>query len=156
MPGHDNIETPIVEKKTAQILSISGNKAVVLKTQAKTRLNLVFSPITKHRPLNLRPVPCTILDGCCSPSSGFPSFAPCCGSFLRCKLMCLPICMSCLPSLAGNLSLSIGIHCCKSLSSCGRFCCHNLGGYYFYTQKPTSLLQFSKNKRSICRTPGIS
>jgi len=34
MPGHDNIETPIVEKKTAQILSISGNKANVMDVES--------------------------------------------------------------------------------------------------------------------------
>lgn len=30
MPGHDKIEVPIIEKKTAQILSISNNKANVM------------------------------------------------------------------------------------------------------------------------------
>ena len=27
MPGHDKVEAPIIEKKTAQVLSVSGNKA---------------------------------------------------------------------------------------------------------------------------------
>ena len=30
MPGHDKIEVPIVEKKNAQVLSISGNQASVM------------------------------------------------------------------------------------------------------------------------------
>ncbi|MEW5896166.1 MAG: translation initiation factor IF-5A [Nanoarchaeota archaeon] len=30
MPGHDKVEAPIIEKKTAQILSISGNTANVM------------------------------------------------------------------------------------------------------------------------------
>src|SRR3989338_8942412 len=33
MPGHDNVETPIVEKKTAQVLSIAGNKAMVMDAE---------------------------------------------------------------------------------------------------------------------------
>ncbi len=34
MPGHDRVEAPIVEKKNAQILSISGNKAQVMDTES--------------------------------------------------------------------------------------------------------------------------
>jgi len=30
LPGHDNVEVPIIEKKTAQILSITGDKANVM------------------------------------------------------------------------------------------------------------------------------
>ncbi|TKJ17096.1 translation initiation factor IF-5A [Candidatus Woesearchaeota archaeon B3_Woes] len=30
MPGHDNIDTPIIEKMTAQVLSVNGNKANVM------------------------------------------------------------------------------------------------------------------------------
>lgn len=30
MPGHDNVEVPIIEKKTAQVLSIAGDKANVM------------------------------------------------------------------------------------------------------------------------------
>lgn len=33
LPGHDKIEAPIIEKKSAQILSISGNKANVMNTE---------------------------------------------------------------------------------------------------------------------------
>ena len=30
MPGHDNIDTPIIDKKTAQVLSITGDMANVM------------------------------------------------------------------------------------------------------------------------------
>ena len=30
MPGHDKVETPIIEKKSAQVLSVSGNTANVM------------------------------------------------------------------------------------------------------------------------------
>jgi len=33
MPGHDNIEVPIIEKKNAQVLSITGNKANVMDSE---------------------------------------------------------------------------------------------------------------------------
>jgi len=33
MPGHDNVEVPIVEKKTAQVLSIQGDKANVMDSE---------------------------------------------------------------------------------------------------------------------------
>lgn len=33
MPGHDNIEVPIVDKRNAQVLSISGNKANVMDSE---------------------------------------------------------------------------------------------------------------------------
>jgi len=32
MPGHDKVEAPIIEKKSAQVLSVSGNKANVMDT----------------------------------------------------------------------------------------------------------------------------
>jgi translation initiation factor 5A len=33
MPGHDKVEVPIIEKKTAQVLSISGNMASVMDSE---------------------------------------------------------------------------------------------------------------------------
>jgi translation initiation factor 5A len=33
LPGHDKVESPIVEKKSAQVLSITGNKASVMDTE---------------------------------------------------------------------------------------------------------------------------
>ena len=32
-PGHDHVDTPIVEKKTAQVLSVSGNSANVMDNE---------------------------------------------------------------------------------------------------------------------------
>ncbi len=34
MPGHDRVEAPIVEKKSAQVLSIVGDKANVMDTES--------------------------------------------------------------------------------------------------------------------------
>lgn len=33
MPGHDNVEVPIIEKKNAQVLSIQGNNANVMDSE---------------------------------------------------------------------------------------------------------------------------
>ncbi|MBD3310863.1 translation initiation factor IF-5A [Candidatus Woesearchaeota archaeon] len=33
MPGHDNIEVPIIDKRTANVLSISGNTANVMDSE---------------------------------------------------------------------------------------------------------------------------
>jgi len=33
MPGHDNIDVPIIEKKNAQVLSIKGSKANVMDSE---------------------------------------------------------------------------------------------------------------------------
>ena len=33
MPGHDNVEVPIVEKKSAQVLSIAGDSANVMDSE---------------------------------------------------------------------------------------------------------------------------
>jgi len=40
MPGHDNVEVPIVEKKTAQVLSINGNKANVMDSESYETFDL--------------------------------------------------------------------------------------------------------------------
>jgi len=34
MPGHDKIEAPIIEKKSAQVLSVSGKKASVMDMES--------------------------------------------------------------------------------------------------------------------------
>src|SRR3989338_10626562 len=34
MPGHDRVEATIIEKKSAQILSVTGNKASVMDTES--------------------------------------------------------------------------------------------------------------------------
>jgi len=33
LPGHDNVDVPIIEKRNAQVLSISGNKANVMDSE---------------------------------------------------------------------------------------------------------------------------
>ena len=40
MPGHDNIDAPIVEKKTAQVLSIHGNTANVMDSETYETFDL--------------------------------------------------------------------------------------------------------------------
>ena len=40
MPGHDNIEVPIVEKKTAQVLSIQGDTANVMESETYETFDL--------------------------------------------------------------------------------------------------------------------
>ena len=39
-PGHDNVNTPIVEKKNAQVLSISGNTANVMDNESYETFDL--------------------------------------------------------------------------------------------------------------------
>ena len=39
-PGHDNVDTPIVEKKTAQVLSVSGNTANVMDNESYETFDL--------------------------------------------------------------------------------------------------------------------
>lgn len=34
MPGHDKVEAPIIEKKSAQVLSVSGNSANVMDSES--------------------------------------------------------------------------------------------------------------------------
>lgn len=40
MPGHDQVEVPIIEKKTAQVLSISGNTANVMDSETYETFDL--------------------------------------------------------------------------------------------------------------------
>jgi len=40
MPGHDNIEVPIIEKRTAQVLSINNNIANVMDIESYETFNL--------------------------------------------------------------------------------------------------------------------
>jgi len=40
MPGHDKVEVPIVEKKNAQVLSISGNMANVMDSETYETFDL--------------------------------------------------------------------------------------------------------------------
>ena len=40
LPGHDSIDVPIIEKKTAQVLSISGNMASVMDVESYETFDL--------------------------------------------------------------------------------------------------------------------
>ncbi len=40
MPGHDKVEAPIIEKKTAQVLSVSGNTASVMDLESYETMDL--------------------------------------------------------------------------------------------------------------------
>ncbi|MBS3114320.1 translation initiation factor IF-5A, partial [Candidatus Woesearchaeota archaeon] len=40
MPGHDNIEVPIIEKRTAQVLSLHGNSANVMDSETYETFDL--------------------------------------------------------------------------------------------------------------------
>ena len=40
MPGHDNIDTPIVDKRNAQVLSVAGNKANVMDSETYETFDL--------------------------------------------------------------------------------------------------------------------
>jgi translation initiation factor 5A len=40
MPGHDNIDVPIIDKRTAQVLSISGNTANVMDVETYETFDL--------------------------------------------------------------------------------------------------------------------
>ena len=40
LPGHDNVEVPIIEKKNAQVLSISGSKANVMDNETYETFDL--------------------------------------------------------------------------------------------------------------------
>ena len=40
LPGHDNVEVPIIEKKTAQVLSINGDKANVMDSETYETFDL--------------------------------------------------------------------------------------------------------------------
>ena len=40
MPGHDNVEVPIIEKRTAQVLSIMGDKANVMDSETYETFDL--------------------------------------------------------------------------------------------------------------------
>lgn len=40
MPGHDNIETPVIEKKNAQVLSVHGSTANVMDSETYETFDL--------------------------------------------------------------------------------------------------------------------
>ena len=40
LPGHDKVEVPIIEKKTAQVLSVTGDTANVMDTETYETFDL--------------------------------------------------------------------------------------------------------------------
>lgn len=42
MPGHDNIEVPIIDKRSAQVLSVAGDKATVMDSESYETLELTI------------------------------------------------------------------------------------------------------------------
>ena len=40
MPGHDNVDVPIIEKKNAQVLSVQGNEANVMDAESYENFNI--------------------------------------------------------------------------------------------------------------------
>lgn len=42
MPGHDNIETPVIDKRNAQVLSISGDMANVMDSETYETFDLAI------------------------------------------------------------------------------------------------------------------
>jgi len=49
MPGHDNVESPIIEKKTAQVLSVAGDKASVMDMESFETFDLTISEELKDQ-----------------------------------------------------------------------------------------------------------
>ena len=48
MPGHDNVEVPIIEKKTAQILSIQGSMANVMDAETYETFDMAIPEELKN------------------------------------------------------------------------------------------------------------
>jgi len=49
LPGHDNVEVPIIGKKTAQVLTISGDKANVMDMESYETFDLKIPEDLKER-----------------------------------------------------------------------------------------------------------
>src|SRR3989344_192799 len=48
MPGHDNVEVPIIEKKTAQVLSIQGTMANVMGSETYETFDMAIPEELKN------------------------------------------------------------------------------------------------------------
>lgn len=48
MPGHDNVDVPIVEKKSAQVLSVQGNSANVMDSESYETFDLEIPEELKY------------------------------------------------------------------------------------------------------------
>ena len=53
MPGHDSIDTPIIDKKTAQVLSIAGDNANVMDMETYETFDLESKFLPKSRKKSL-------------------------------------------------------------------------------------------------------
>lgn len=49
MPGHDKVESPIIEKKTAQVLSVTGNKANVMDMESYETFDMAINEEIKDK-----------------------------------------------------------------------------------------------------------
>ena len=49
MPGHDKVEVPIVDKRTAQVLSITGTTANVMDSETYEIFDIEIPPELKAR-----------------------------------------------------------------------------------------------------------
>ncbi|MEM4240453.1 MAG: translation initiation factor IF-5A [Candidatus Woesearchaeota archaeon] len=49
IPGHDNVEVPIIEKKNAQVLSVSGDKANVMDSETYETFDLAIPADLKDK-----------------------------------------------------------------------------------------------------------
>ncbi|MFH1850307.1 MAG: translation initiation factor IF-5A [archaeon] len=54
MPGHDNVEVPVIDKKTAQVLSIHGDTANVMDSETYETFDLAIPTELKGE----------VIDGC--------------------------------------------------------------------------------------------
>ena len=52
MPGHDNVEVPIIEKKTAQVLSVHGDVANVMDSENYETFDLKIPEEFKSQVIN--------------------------------------------------------------------------------------------------------
>ncbi|MBI3032667.1 translation initiation factor IF-5A [Candidatus Woesearchaeota archaeon] len=49
MPGHDNVDVPLIEKKSAQVLSINGDVANVMDAETYETFDLKIDPELKDQ-----------------------------------------------------------------------------------------------------------
>ena len=49
VPGHDNVEVPIIEKRTAQVLSVSGDNANVMDSETYETFDLAIPADLKDK-----------------------------------------------------------------------------------------------------------
>ena len=52
MPGHDNVEVPVIEKRTAQILSVHGDTANVMDSETYETFDLKIPEEFKEQVVN--------------------------------------------------------------------------------------------------------